>query len=202
MDAIIQALADKDEVVIDDILEHGLGMSLTGIANAKLTEDGWVPSKWTASLKAIQFLIEHGLDPNIHDGTLLIHASSAGNLDIVEYLLLHGANHCDDALVDAVINEHIDVVKCLLKHGAHPDDDILDMCFDGNIARLLLDHGAKLSQEIMEEHIVDDHIETFKIFVEEYDGARFLKDGELLKTAVHYQAVRILDFLSRYQEQL
>jgi len=78
--------------------------------------------------EVVEFLLEHGADPNIknNDGSTPLHYA-ADNSKVVEVLLEHGADlnirdkYGATPLHDAAENGHPEVVELLLEHGADPN---------------------------------------------------------------------------------
>ena len=71
------------------------------------------------NLGLLQYLIENNF---ISKDDALIYASSKGHLEVVKYLVDHGANvnaQDDYALRSAARNGHLDVIKYLVGHGAN-----------------------------------------------------------------------------------
>ncbi|QOR34308.1 ankyrin repeat domain-containing protein [Clostridium sp. 'deep sea'] len=102
----------------------------------------------------IKLLIEHGADPNVHSEYNLITALSIvinkGNLKIIDYLLVKGANP-SFAIANAVAGNDIALVKYLIKHGAsadagYPREAFIIACDNENyeIIDLLLNNGANI----------------------------------------------------------
>jgi cytohesin len=102
--------------------------------------------------EVVEFLLEHGADPNIQDnngGTPLHVAAWNGHREVVELLLEHGANpnvqddDGDTPLHLAAKNNYREVVELLLEHGADPN-------IRNNEGDTPLDYGSNC-EEIIEE---------------------------------------------------
>lgn len=133
----------------------GLNTGFTALAHA-------VAFGRDASL--VRVLLEHGADPNEQDHmnrTALMWATEHRQTKVAELLLKHGAKvnaqdeDGDTALSEACSRGRLETAKLLLRHGANPNlarrdhftplNAALDIASSPNrIARLLLEHGAKL----------------------------------------------------------
>lgn len=76
---------------------------------------------WASSyghLEIVKFLIQHGAKA---DYNALINASEDGHLEVVQYLIQHGVDPKDsEALIRASEEGHLEVVKYLISQGADP----------------------------------------------------------------------------------
>ena len=102
------------------------------------------------NLVLLQYLIENNF---ITNDKAYINATINGHLDVVRYLVDHGANiHAkdDNSLRWASENGHLDVVKYLVEHGANVnglDDQALRWASNNGkieIVKYLVDHGANV----------------------------------------------------------
>jgi len=115
----------------------------------------------SGSVATLEFVLAQGIALNPADAAPLIHAVSSGAADVVERLLLLGANPnvCDEGLPllgYAVHRGNRELVRVLLAHGADPnaasDEGSVRgalECIDPELAReleaLLVEHGLRPS---------------------------------------------------------
>jgi len=84
----------SDVALMRLLVEHGANIEGHGYAS----NEDYTPLMQSAgnnALPAVQFLLSHGADPNIHTGrgtTALMLAAQKANADVVRYLLDHGAD--------------------------------------------------------------------------------------------------------------
>ncbi|CAL1535427.1 unnamed protein product [Lymnaea stagnalis] len=117
-------------------------------------------------IETVALLIEHGANLNktdlFDDKSVLNIASEKGYNDMVKMLLKNGANvndeSCEASLMYAVRNGHTDVAETLIDGGADIDYkcpkgfSVLEtslMCGQQDIAKLLIERGAKLDGALM-----------------------------------------------------
>ncbi len=115
------------------------------------------------NLEKIQLLVSQGADVNIGNGVPLRHAAEYGNLNIVKYLVEHGADiyvkkDTDDSLRWAAKRGNLEVVKYLVEQGAniHAQNDKLLKLVSRNekmniVQYLLFDCQMKVKQETKNE---------------------------------------------------
>ena len=105
------------------------------------------------NLVLLQYLIENN---SITNDNSLRSAARNGHLDVIKYLVDHGANvnaEDDEALILASKYGHLDVVEYLVDHGAniHAQDDQALIYATRNchvdIVKYLVDHGANVNAE-------------------------------------------------------
>ncbi len=100
-------------------------------------------------IKTIQYLISIGADVHYHGDAVFEWAAYHGHLDIVQYLVLVGANITNWALCHAAEGGHLDIVKYLVSLGAdiHADDNaaLRWACLRNHldIVQYLISMGAK-----------------------------------------------------------
>ena len=94
--------------------------------------------------------------PTSDGNSLLIHAASSGNIDVVNFLVRFGANvnfenrDGNTALLYAVFNNHSSVVDKLLKEKAVINSTVIDYAIENNSYdsfKLLLEHNAEVNLE-------------------------------------------------------
>jgi ankyrin repeat protein len=82
------------------------------------------------NLEIVRLLLDHGADPNIHDGwegSPLAAAARMGNVPTMELLVSRGANVSesgDDALYNAVRNGKLNAMQFLLERHVNPSSTI------------------------------------------------------------------------------
>ena len=101
----------------------------------------------SGDLAAIKSLVTDGTNVNArtrYDGSALAFACDKGHLDIVAYLLEHGAevNVTDNfyeftPIVMASFNEHVEIIELLLANGAEGADTVLSMGIQNNNPRMV-----------------------------------------------------------------
>ena len=70
----------------------------------------------------------------IHMYTVSLFFFSAGHSDVVQYLVLQGADvdlvdvKCQTSLYMAVKHKHLECIKILLRAGANPNGDLMSLC--------------------------------------------------------------------------
>ena len=135
----VNSLSKGDKSDIKD--EHLKELIKLGINNFSIKNN---------NLGLLQYLIENNF---ITNDEALIYASSNGHLDVVKYLVDHGANvnaDDDEALIWASKNGHLDVVEYLVDNGANvnaEDDYALRLASENghtDIVKYLVDHGANI----------------------------------------------------------
>jgi len=115
-----------------------------------------------ADIEAVRRYVERGADVNAcepkHGGTALTAAVCGGSIEIVRYLLDHGADPRKGwALIPAVRRRRIDLAGTLLAHGADPNtpraggvpSSLTIAAENGDVAmlRVLIEHGVDLRAE-------------------------------------------------------
>ncbi len=119
-DKMIDYLPDDDYLLFVSMLEgHKIDQDvMSGMLEEMATE---------GSVKGVSVMLSKGAD--IHtDNDALRFASIHGHLEVIKYLVEHGADiHAEDdyALRLAGLNGHLDILKYLVEHDAdiHADDD-------------------------------------------------------------------------------
>lgn len=87
--------------------------------------------EWAAQyghLEAVKYLLDQGVDINIHDGEALTWAAHNNHLELVRYLISRGAdvnNNSSRALLFATIEDHFQVVKTLTEAGSNIPESVL-----------------------------------------------------------------------------
>lgn len=152
------------ELFIKDSDKHQINWDIRSRGNQTLL----MRASLCGKSKAVETLLKHDINPNvknINGYTALMWASKHGFNDIVTIFLNHGIdpniknNKGNTALMLAIkaalfkeSNEcYINVIQTLLSHGANPNIRnnngktalmLAEMDYDGNIAKILLAHGA------------------------------------------------------------
>jgi len=158
-------------------------------------------------LNTVKDLLNRGA---IKKNAALIHASSLGHIDIVEYLLNHGANvhaNHDDALIEAVQMNHINVVKLLIKYTANinteDDEPLLYACCNKNIELIeyLLNNGANIQDSFLIDAAEDGYFDVVKILLK-YGANVHTKNDKALLKAIKYNHLDIVKLLITYQADM
>jgi ankyrin repeat protein len=98
----------------DDLLQH--------VFHPYLEDDDYKNLMQISNWSQLETVIFLGIDCNAFNNFALRYASENGNLEIVNYLVNHGANVNavnGYAFRSACRNGHLEVAKCLLAHGAN-----------------------------------------------------------------------------------
>ena len=107
------------------------------------------------SVETMEDLMQEDVDFELFKNSMLYEAARHGYLDIVKFLIEHGADiheNNDYILQWASGSGYLDVIKCLVEHGAdiHADDDealhwaSTNGCFD--IVKYLVEQGADIHE--------------------------------------------------------
>lgn len=123
-------------------------------------------------IEIMQELIYVGANPRVCDDLILVYAATEGYNDVIEMLLKHGADICayrNSSLLGAIINDHRNTVKLLLDHGAQASEDILYSAAKGNHVDIFRDI---FSQELLDScdralliSGIKGHLEIFRIIM-------------------------------------
>lgn len=92
-------------------------------------------------LDVVKFLIEHGATDPFNAG--LIHAAKAGHLDVVKFLLETDPQDINKALGAAASSGHKDIIDYLIEKGANDWTSALDKAAEGGHANLVRFFYAK-----------------------------------------------------------
>jgi ankyrin repeat protein/GTPase SAR1 family protein len=185
-DALIEAVEKGDADIVKLLLEHGAKQEI----DRAITD-----AIFNKNTEIIQILSEHGAQVDEDCFDALIEAVEKGDADIVELLLEHGATHeIEYAMSRAIWNEQTEIIQTLSDHGAQIDDDsyedgvdeepdLVTACEIGNlnVAKLLLEHGAKDSKYpgwALTEAILNKHTEVIDLLLEH--GVCVADDGNRL----------------------
>ncbi|MCG8625198.1 MAG: ankyrin repeat domain-containing protein, partial [Proteobacteria bacterium] len=174
---MVEAVETGDADIVKLLLQHGAKRGI-----------GWAMTNAILSKNAdiIKMLSERGVEVdemNWSDLPPLVEAVERGDADIVKLLLEHGAKQgIDQAMTDAIWDEHTGIIQMLSEHGAQVNDEYYDnrmveepnlvtACRNGNtnIVKLLLEHGAKESEYrgwALTEAILHKHIKVVDLLIE------------------------------------
>ncbi len=194
------------------IISYGVDAAMRNNSPLKLAH------KWNnKDFKAAKVLLQHGLDINMmlsdkfyclhprDEMNALRYACEDGNLDMIRYLVAHGADvksHEGWALGDAI--EHLDVVELLIELGADVTADShfaaqsAAWCCSVEVMKLLLDHGADPFFEdkflAVQSAAKGGHLEMVQ-FLAELGADVTADDNQALRKAVWGGHLDVIEYL-------
>ena len=177
---LVMAVENGDADIVKLLLEHGakqgIDQAMTNAIFNKNTEIIHVLSGHGAQVAEI----ERPYPP-------LVEAVAKGDADLVKLLLKHGAKRgIDQAITNAIMSEQTEIIQMLSEHGAKVEykggkHNLVTACEIGNtnVAKLLLEHGAKESEYCgwaLTEAILNKHTEIVDLLLEH--GVCVADDGD------------------------
>ena len=163
LESLLQVASQEGyEILVHKLVDKG----------ADINENDSAPLSIAASrgrLDLVKFFIDRGADVN--SGDILDSAVVSGDLNVVKYLLAHGANMDNSALVTAANENYPDIVAFLLDRGADVhyinDQALRDAAKHGylNIVKMLVNHGANITanrNEALRNAVKNNHLDVAK----------------------------------------
>lgn len=103
--------------------------------------------------ESVEFLVENGVDVNIHNGSLIRRACKPENTKLICLLLKLGAKDIGNTvLLHAVSEGDAEVISCLLKVGGSLRS------VNGKLIELALEHTDPQIREIVKNHLRKEKI--------------------------------------------
>lgn len=95
------------------------GLCHRGFTVNELDEHQRTPIYYATEIRAIRTLLNQGADVNANNGRALTEATRTGQLELVTFLVAHGANsNSSEALLNAIFSRKLEMVRVLLDGGA------------------------------------------------------------------------------------
>jgi len=115
-------------------------------------------------LQMINFLLEHGAD-NLDEG--LCGACMSGRLDIIDLMISKGANYWNKGLYGACMGGHLDIIDFMISKGANYwNKGLTGACMKGkfNAMKLMISKGANKCHKYDCKKTMAEHLEVSEDF--------------------------------------
>lgn len=141
-----------------------------------------------------KFLNFRNRKENIYDKAMFF-AAQIGDANIVQEMINKGALYFEYALHEGVINNHINIVKLMLeKGGVISEDYALILASERgfmDIAKCLIDYGARSFNESMMDAAFNGHLEMVKLMVKN-GGSFFEPTLNAASKKGHFEIVKLM----------
>lgn len=155
------------DLISDELLFY-FARKLEFIATVAEAKPAYINDKWGPEIDTSKD-IYHKLNSNCQSTTLLREACLHDEIDMVKYLLEHGADPVIDP--DDFSDLTLDIIKLLVEHGTSLKAPVLSrVCEDGNrfdVIEYLIEHGAEMSEDCFGEYMSSIRYDLYDYLFEE-----------------------------------
>ncbi len=199
-------LGKKDK--IRDYLPDNNYLPFINMLEGHKTDEMITTMVYEGSVEGVSMMLSEGVNIHPHHDDMIV-ASEWGHLEVVKYLVEHGADvHAEDdaALELASMNGYLKIVEYLTEKGAniHTEDDwaLRHACQSGHleVVRYLVEHGANVhagDDEPIKWAIQQGHLNIVRYLVENGADVRVypVRRGYALKWDSENKHVEVVRYL-------